>query len=262
MRFTFQGTSPNGMILAVQAMTSTRPKPSPAFVTTRWTRVVAAKQGDTDAKTALAELCETYYQPVVTFLCCSGNDEDRARELTHEFFARLLARGSLGNVEKGRGKFRSYLLGAVKHFVADQYDKSRAAKRGGDRDHVELRPASDTSPGVDPADPGAPSPEAEFDRQWALTLLQGAMIRLAAEQDAAGKIEQFQALKPWLTGGSDSQSQKETADKLGMNEGAVKVAIHRLRKRYRTLVKEAIGQTLPDDERVEDELSYLISVMG
>ncbi|MGB0582888.1 MAG: RNA polymerase sigma factor [Limisphaerales bacterium] len=243
-------------------MTSTRPKPSPAFVTTRWTRVVAAKQGDTDAKTALAELCETYYQPVVTFLRCRGNDEDRARELAHEFFAQLLGRGSLGNVEKGRGKFRSYLLAAVKHFVADQFDKSHAAKRGGGREHVELKPATDTSPGIDPADPDTISPEAEFDRQWALTLLQDAMESLAAEQEAAGKTEQFTALKPWLTGGSDSQSQKDAADELGMNEGALKVAIHRLRKRYRALVKEAVGQTLPNDERVEDELSYLISVMG
>jgi len=243
-------------------MTSSRPKPSPAFVTTRWTRVIAAKQGDTDAKTALADLCETYYEPVVTFLRCSGNDPDRARELAHEFFAQLLERGSLGNVEEGRGKFRSYLLGAVKHFVADQFDKSRAAKRGGDREHVEFKPATDTSPGVDPADPAAVSPEAEFDRQWALTLLQGAMDALAIEQDAVGKTEQFKVLKPWLGGGSDSQSQKDAADELGMNEGAVKVAIHRLRKRYRALVKESVSQTLPDDERVEDELSYLISVMG
>lgn len=243
-------------------MTSARSKPSPAFVTTRWTRVAAAKQGDTDAKTALAELCETYYQPVVTFLRCSGNDEDRARDLAHEFFAQLLKRGSLGNVEPGRGKFRSYLLGAVKNFVADQYNRSRAAKRGGDREHVELKPATDTSPGVDPPDPAILSPEQEFDRQWALTVLRDAMDHLAAEQEASGKTGQFNLLKPWLTGGSDSQSQKDAADELGMNEGAVKVAIHRLRKRYRALVKEAVSQTLPDGERVEDELSYLISVMG
>lgn len=243
-------------------MTSSAPKASPAFVTTRWTRVAAAKQGDTDAKTALAELCEIYYQPVVTFLRCSGNNEDRARELAHDFFARLLERQNLGNVEQGRGRFRSYLLGAVKNFVADEYDKSKAAKRGGGREHVEIRPATDTSPGVDPPDKSARSPEAEFDRQWALTVLDQALQDLATEHAAKGKREQFDILKPWLTGETGALSQKETADKLGLNEGAVKVAIHRLRKRFRALVKESVAQTLPDSGDVGDELSYLISVMG
>ena len=243
-------------------MTSTVPKPSPVFVTTRWTRVVAAKQGDTDAKTALAELCEIYYLPVVTFLRCTGNPEDRARELAHEFFAHFLERQSLGNVEQGRGKFRSYLLSCVKNFVADQYDKSRAAKRGGDQEHVELRPATDTSPGVDPPDQNSRPAEEEFDRQWALTVLDQALQDLATEHAAKGKVEQFAILKPWLSGGDDSMSQREAADKLGVNEGAVKVAIHRLRKRFRTLVKEAIAQTLPESENVGDELSYLISVLG
>lgn len=243
-------------------MTSTSPKASPVFVTTRWTRVAAAKQGDTDAKTALSELCEIYYQPVVTFLRCSGHHEDRARELAHDFFARLLEKQSLGNVEQGRGKFRSYLLGAVKHFVADQFDKSRAAKRGGGKEHVELSPATDTSPGVDPPDKSLRSPEQEFDRQWALTVLDQALKDLATEHAAKGKGEFFETLKPWLTGDTGALSQKETADQLGINEGAVKVAIHRLRKRFRALVKEAVAQTLPDSEKVEDELGYLISVMG
>jgi RNA polymerase sigma factor (sigma-70 family) len=243
-------------------MTPAASEPSPAFVTTRWTRVAAAKQGDTDAKTALAELCGIYYQPVVAFLRCTGNSEDRARELAHEFFAYLLERQSLGNVEQGRGKFRSYLLAAVKNFVADQYDKSRAAKRGGDREHVELRPATDTSPGVDPPDRTSRSAEEEFDRQWALTVIDQALQDLATEHEARGKGEQFAILKPWLSGGDDSLSQREAADRLGVNEGAVKVAIHRLRKRFRTLIKEAVAQTLPKQEDVGDELSYLISVMG
>ncbi len=243
-------------------MTSTAQKPSPTFVTTRWTRVAAAAKGDTDAQTALSELCEIYYQPVVTFLRCTGNPEDRSRDLTHEFFAQLLKHQSLGNVERERGKFRSYLLGAVKHFVADQRDRSRAAKRGGDKEHVELKPATDTSPGMDPADQNALSPEKEFDRQWALTVLDQALTDLATEQAAAGKSRQFELLKPWLTGDTDARSQAEIAATLEMNEGAVKVAIHRLRKRFRALVKQAVTQTLPDGESVESELGYLISVMG
>lgn len=243
-------------------MTSTARNPAPMFVTTRWTRVAAAAKGDTDARTALAELCESYYRPVVTFLRCSGNPEDRARELAHDFFAGLLARQSLGRVDRERGRFRSYLLGAVKHFVADQRDRSQAAKRGGGLEHVELRSATDTSPGVEPADSRAANPEREFDRQWALTVLEQSLDRLAGEQVAHGQTRQFEALKPWLTGGAGARSQAEIAAELGMNEGAVKVAVHRLRKRFRALVKQAIGQTLVPGESIEAELDYLIQVLG
>jgi RNA polymerase sigma factor (sigma-70 family) len=235
---------------------------SPAFVTTRWTRVVAAGGSGATAEAALSELCEQYYQPVVSFLRCTGNPEDQARELAHEFFAKLLANPALGKADPGRGRFRSYLLAAVKHFVSDKRAKARAAKRGGDREHVELRPATDTSPGIDPPDDSLRSPEREFDRQWALSLLAQALDQLEAEHAACARSELFETLKPWLTGDAESVSQRQVAEQLGMNEGAVKVAIHRLRKRFRELVKTAVAQTLPDSENVDEELGHLISAMG
>lgn len=234
----------------------------PAFVTTRWTRVVAAKGAGESASVALSELCEHYYQPVVTFLRCSGNTEDQARELAHEFFAKLLANPSLGSADPTRGRFRSYLLAAVKHFVSDQRAKARAVKRGGDQEHVELKPATDTSPGVDPPDDSQRSPERAFDRQWALIVLARALDQLADEHAAAGRAKQFEMLKPWLTGDIEALTQKEAAERLGMNEGAVKVAVHRLRKRFRSLVKDAVAETLPAGAKVDEELSYLISVVG
>jgi RNA polymerase sigma factor (sigma-70 family) len=234
----------------------------PAFVTTRWTRVIAAGGTGENASAALSELCGQYYQPVVTFLRCSGHPEDHARELAHEFFARLLANPSIGNADPTRGRFRSYLLAAVKHFVADQRDRANAAKRGQRLEHVELKPATDTSPGVDPPDETLRSSEKEFDRQWALTILGQALDQLAEEHAATNRSGLLEILKPWLTGDSEALTQKEAAEQLGMNEGAIKVAIHRLRKRFRALVKDAVAQTVPDEANVNDELSYLISVIA
>ena len=207
-----------------------------SFATTRWTRVMAAHGEGETAAAALSELCDQYYEPVVTFLRYSGHRPEEARELTHDFFARLLASPSLGNADPARGRFRSYLLAAVKHFVSDQRDKARAAKRGGGLELLELKSATDTSPGMDPPDESLIRPEAEFDRQWAITLLARALDQLAEEHAATNRREAFEILKPWLTGDAEWLTQKEAAERLGMNEGAVKVAIHRLRKRFRVLV--------------------------
>jgi RNA polymerase sigma factor (sigma-70 family) len=250
------------MTTATEESTPAPRRNPPAFVTTRWTRVMAARGGDCEAREAMADLCELYYQPVVTFLRCRGNAEDRARDLAHDFFARLLERQSLGKIDPQRGRFRSYLLAAVKNFLADQFDRDHAAKRAGGKEHVELRPASDTSVGVDPADPHALSPETEFDRQWALSVLEQALYDLEREYVAADKVRHFRTLKPWLTGATDAVSQRDAGEELGLNEGAVKVAIHRLRKRFRARVKNAIAQTLPDSGDVDEELSYLMRVMG
>ena len=222
---------------------------------------MAAKGEGEGAAVALSELCGHYYQPVVTFLRCTGHAEDQARDLAHDFFAKLLANPSLGNADPARGRFRSYLLAAVKHFAADQRARLRAAKRGGDREHVELKPATDTSPGVDPPDETLRSSEKEFDRQWALTILAQALDQLAEDHAASGKAELFETLKPWLMGDSEALTQKEAASRLGMNEGAIKVAIHRLRKRFRALVKEAVAQTLPEGANVDEELNYLVTAM-
>jgi RNA polymerase sigma-70 factor (ECF subfamily) len=234
------------------------------FVTTHWTRVLEARGDSPEAQEALSDLCAAYYAPVLAFLRRSGRDEEAARDLAQEFFARLLTRRGLDTVEPGRGRFRSFLLGAVKHFLADQHDRTHAAKRGGGHEPVPLdaRSASDTTTELQIPDPAAAVPDTFFDRQWALTILDRALAALAAEHDAAGKADHFEALKPWLTGDSDKLSQAEAARRLDLNEGAVKVAIHRLRKRFRELVKAEIAQTVGGGADVQTELSYLLEVLS
>ena len=243
-----------------------------AFVTTQWTRVLAARGDSAEAQAALGDLCADYYRPVLTYIQRSGRDGDIARDLTQEFFARLLARRGLDTVEPGRGRFRSFLLGAVKHFLADQHDRASAAKRGGGQEHVPLDApgAGDTmhaeggmnSAFLRVADPATPVSDAFFDRQWALTILDRALAALAAEHQAADKAGQFETLKPWLTGDAEQLSQAEAARRLGLNEGALKVAIHRLRKRFRELVKAEIAQTVGEGADVQTELNYLLEVLS
>ena len=232
------------------------------FVTTQWTRVLEARGDTPDAKAALSDLCAAYYAPVFTFIRRNAPGEDTARDLTQEFFARLLARHGIENVERERGRFRSYLLGAVKHFLADMRDHNHRLKRGAGQPLESLDPGTDTSPGLQLPDPNAPSPEHEFDHKWALTVLDRALAALAGEHKAAGKTGQFDALRPWLTGDTENLSQADAARRLGMNESAVKVAIHRLRRRFRELVKAEIGQTLNNPAQVADELSCLLAALG
>jgi len=209
----------------------------------------------------LSDLCAAYYEPVVKFLRAHTRSEDRARELAHAFFEQLLGKNSLANASPERGRFRSYLLGAVKHFFSDLRAKELAAKRGKQHEHVAIGEGTDTSPGVDPPERDPRPLETEFDRQWALTLLDHAVKQLEQEQTEAGKTDQFEHLKPWLTGGG-SGTQSDVAERLGMNEGAVKVAIHRLRKRFREIVKSEIAQTVPESSDVQEELQYLMQVMS
>jgi RNA polymerase sigma factor (sigma-70 family) len=242
-----------------------------AFVTTQWTRVLEARGDSPEAQVALGELCTAYYAPVLAFLRRSGRDDDAARDLTQEFFARLLARRGLDTVERGRGRFRSFLLGAVKHFLADQHDRASAAKRGGGQTPLpfDAHGSGDTTAGgglksafLQVPDPAAPVPDAFFDRQWALTILDRALRALGAEHQAAGKSAQFETLKPWLTGDTEQLSQAEAARRLDLNEGALKVAIHRLRKRFRELVKAEIAQTVGTGADVQVELNYLLEVLS
>ena len=231
------------------------------FVTTQWTRVLEAGGDSPEAKAALSDLCAAYYAPVFAFIRRSAPDEDSARDLTQEFFARLLARQSIANVDPHRGRFRSFLLGAVKHFLADMREHAHRLKRGAGQPLESIEPGTDTSPGLQLPDPNAPSPDREFDRKWALTLLARALTTLAREHEASGKADQFEALKPWLTGDTENISQAEAAARLGVNEGAVKVAIHRLRRRFRQVIKKEIGQTVSDRAQVDAELHYLLEAL-
>jgi len=232
------------------------------FAPTRWTLVLRARGESPEAKAALSELCEAYYQPVLRFLRREGRDEDAACELTQEFFARVLARGGFGGVDPGRGRFRSYLLGALKHFLADLRDRERREKRGGGITPEPLAPSTDTSPGFEVPDPAGRPPDAWFDREWALAVMDRALAALAAEFRAADKASQFEALKPWLVGETSALSQADAAARLGLSEGAVKVAVHRLRHRFRDLVKAEIAHTLPTPDDIDDELRHLIAALA
>jgi RNA polymerase sigma factor (sigma-70 family) len=232
-----------------------------AFVTTQWTQVLEARGDSPAAKAALSDLCAAYYAPVFAFIRQNAPDEDAARDLTQEFFTRLLARQGIADVDPQRGRFRSFLLGAVKHFLADMRDHAHRLKRGAGQPMESLESGTDTSPGLQVPDPNAPSPDREFDRKWALTLLDRALATLAREHEASGKAGQFEALKPWLSGDTENISQAETAAQLGMNEGAVKVAIHRLRRRFREVIKSEIGQTVSDRAQVDAELHDLLEAL-
>ena len=236
--------------------------PETTAASTRWTLVLRAGRQDTAAAAALSELCELYWQPVFRFLRSEGRPEDAARELTQEFFARLLRAGSVGSADPGRGRFRSYLLGAVKHFLQDERAHARRQKRGGGHapeplpEETTQAHGSGTVPSVDPPT------DAHFDREWALHVLERSLHALAAEMRAAGKADTFDILKPWLTGACADLTQAQAATRLGISEGAVKVAIHRLRQRFRELVRRDIAATVDRPEDVDDEVRYLVEVLA
>ncbi len=232
------------------------------FQATRWTLVVRSRGDDTPAKAALSELCEAYYEPVVVFLRREGRGDDAARDLAHGFFARLLEGGALEQAEQVRGRFRSYLLGALKHFLADQRDHGMAAKRGGRVEHVSVDvDASTSAPGLQVADSGVAGPDAEFDRQWAISLLDSALRDLESELTAEGKAAVFDLLKPWLTGDADAASQSNIGEALGISTDAVKVSVHRLRKRFRALVKKRIADTVEGAAQAQEEWQHLMAAL-
>ena len=243
---------------------TTPPTPTPRgiFVTTQWTQVLATRGDAPEARQALSDLCAAYYTPVFVLMRRAAASEEAARDLTQEFFSRLLSRAGLGQVDRERGRFRFFLLGAVKHFLADAHDEQTCLKRGGGRVPMSLDGGTDSSPALEVADASLPSPDLEFDREWAVTLLDRALDRLGREQAEAGKGEQFPALKPWLTGDKQGVSQTDLAVRLGMSEGALRVALHRLRKRFRELVREEIAGTVGDSSHVREEMGYLLEVLS
>jgi len=233
-----------------------------AFAPTRWTLVLRTRGDSEEARAALGELCAAYWDPVFRFLRREGRDEDAARELTQEFFARVLSGRGFPGASPERGRFRSFLLGALKHFLGDLRDRERAAKRGGGRTPERLEPATDTHPGFDVASPAEGAIESGFDRQWALAVMARALGVLEQEQAQAGRGAQFTTLKAWLVGDAPTLSQSEAARQLGWSEGAVKVAVHRMRRRFREIVRHEVAQTVPAASDVDEELRYLVEVLS
>ncbi|MHB1309074.1 MAG: RNA polymerase sigma factor [Limisphaerales bacterium] len=232
------------------------------FVTTRWTNVVAARGDSPLARQALSDLCAAYYAPVVAFLRREGRDDDAARELAHEFFARVLQRSAFDRADPRRGRFRSYLLGALKHFLANRRVHEGREKRGAGAFHEPFPAESDTSPGTPIPAPSSPSPDAVFDREWAVHVLERAFEVMQKEAGEAGALHEFETLKPWLGSEGVERSQADAAQALGMDAGAVRVAIHRWRRRFRAVVKAEIAQTLNDPAEVHEELRHLIAALS
>ena len=235
--------------------------PPPVFATTHWSAVLTACSGDTPrARVALGGLCQTYWYPLYAYVRRRGHPAHDAQDLTQEFFAQLLERHSLATASPQRGRFRSFLLTALNHFLANEWHKARTGRRGGGNPVTSLDWAeAEKRYDLEPADHR--SPDKLFEKQWALTLLSEVLNRLETEYQQDGKLELFTALKQTLTGTRESQPYLELAEKLDMNEGAIKVAVHRLRRRYRDLIRAAIADTLDETENIDDEMRHLFSAL-
>ena len=235
-------------------------KPAREFQTTQWSLVVAAGTASTAAsREALGQLCETYWHPLYCYARGRGYAADEARDLTQGFFTTLIEKGYVRAADPQRGRFRSFLLTAFKHFLANEYDREHALKRGGGSTFVAIdAEAAEERFRGEPRDER--TPERDYERQWALALLEVALGRLR-EEFVAGKHEaRFDGLKEFLTG--DAGSYSFAAELLGMSEGAVKVAVHRLRKRFRDLVRAEIARLVEDPRDVDDEIRMLFSALG
>jgi DNA-directed RNA polymerase specialized sigma24 family protein len=232
------------------------------FLTTRWTRVCLAKDETEDGRRALSDLCSAYYEPVMAYLRSMLRDVEAAREMCHAFFADMLAGGTIHTADPERGRFRFYLLGAVKHFIAHERESRMRLRRGGGVQPLSLDVDMSESPALNVAEDARLSPEAVFDRQWAITVLARAMDVLQAEcaaQDAAAFFEQ---LRPWLLGETGYGDQVAAAAALGLSVGAMKTSVHRMRQRFRQCVKQEIAGTLKDESAVEDEMRSLLAALG
>jgi RNA polymerase sigma-70 factor (ECF subfamily) len=236
--------------------------PGDIFATTHWTVVLAAGQRHTpQSDRALEELCRTYWFPLYAYARRHGRSKEDAEDLTQAFFARFLAKNYLEGLSAERGRFRAFLLASLKHFLANEWDKSQRQKRGGALEHLSLDwQVADTQFQI--ASTAEPSPDQAFDREWAMALLGKVIERLRGECDAEGKGKQFEQLKIFLTAGKGALSYADAARSLDMDETAVRVAVHRLRKRYRALLRDEIAQTLSDPSQVAEEIQALFGAFA
>jgi RNA polymerase sigma-70 factor (ECF subfamily) len=237
--------------------------PSPlAFQTTHWSLVLAAGDGaGTQARRALEELCGAYWFPVYAHVRSRGLTPEDAADVTQAYFLRLVEKEVLRDVRPEHGRFRSFLLASLRNFLANHWDHERAAKRGGGRAVVELDAlAAEERFRIEPSDGN--DPEKIFERQWALAVLARAMEALKADAEKEGGSEKFESLRGCLTGDEAMPRYAELAVELEMSEGAVKVAVHRLRKRFGQLLRDEIDRTVADPEEREAELRHLLEVVG
>jgi RNA polymerase sigma-70 factor (ECF subfamily) len=241
--------------------TSVAEAQSPTFATTRWGIVLKAGEGPSAQQAAaLAQLCEAYWYPLYAYARRQGAGVEDAQDLTQEFFARLLERNYLDRADPNKGRFRWFLLGAFKHFLSSQRQRARAVKRGGGLVHIPLdeitaekRYQDEPSTALDP--------ERLFERAWALTLLARVRAQLREQFEKAGRLERFERLAALLPGGHEDKSSAEVAAEMGINEGALRVELHRLKGTYRQLLRTEVAHTVSAPAEIDEELRHLIKVM-
>lgn len=235
---------------------STRPE---WFVTTHWSVVLGARAADSKhAQAALETLCRTYWYPLYAFVRRLGHKPHDAEDLVQSFFAQCLEKNYLTAADRQKGRFRSFLLVALKRFLANEWDRARTRKRGGDRTFISLD--AEQRYAAEPAD--TLSADKLFERRWALTLLEKVLAQLQGEQEATGRLTTFKELQPLLISTDRGVAYAELGKRLGLTEGAVKVAVHRLRQRYRELLEREIANTVASPDEVEEERRYLLRVLS
>ena len=235
---------------------------SSEFRTRSWSLILAPASNPTaNSRRALATLCQTYWNPVYAFIRRNGHDPDATQDLTQEFFARLIEKNYLDDADRKRGRFRSFLLVSVKHFLANEWDRSRALKRGGGRLHVSID-AVEAERWYAPSAAGDITPERLFERRWALSLLERVMRRLRADYAEAGKAPQFQTLETFLSEESDEKNYEELAARTGLSVGALRMSVLRMRRKYRALLRAEIAETVETPEEIDEEIRFLLSTLS
>lgn len=232
------------------------------FATTHWSVVLAAGSPESSQyRDALEALCRTYWYPIYVYIRRLGYDTQQAEDCTQAFFTQMLEKQYLGKIEQKPGRFRTFLLVVLKHFLADQRDKDEAIKRGAGKKFMPLEVGTaETRYSMEPQD--YLTPERLFERSWALTVLEKTMDRLEAELAGANKQSLFDSLKAYLCGETTSIPYREVAAQFGMTEGAVKVSVHRLRRRYREILRDEIAQTVNTSEQIDEEIKELFESLS
>jgi RNA polymerase sigma factor (sigma-70 family) len=232
------------------------------FKTTQWSAVLrAGEDSSPEARQSLEKLCATYWYPLYAYVRRQSHNIEDAQDLTQEFFARLLDRKYLRLADRNRGRFRTFLLTSLKHFLINEWTKANCEKRGGGRPVISLDVAkTETRFLAEPADER--TPEKAFERRWAMVLLDRVLDQMQAEFAVAGRSEVFEVLKSCLTGEESESSYAEIGRRLGMTEGNLKVTVHRLRRRYRELLRKEIAMTVDDPEDIDEEIRELIAALG
>ena len=236
-------------------------KPGDLFATTRWSQVVAAADPRSpESHRALSLLCESYWPPLYAYVRRRVSDAHEAQDLTQEFFARLLDKNYLEVARADRGRFRAFLLTAIRNFLANEWDRARALKRGGGRTPLSLDFAREER-GLDPEDANAATPEDQYERHWAVTVLQRVLVQLEQEFRQRDRQREFASLRAFLTDEQERGAYGEAARSLGTTEGAARMAAYRMRTRYRELLRQEIAQTVTDPADVDDEIHRLFAAV-